>query len=136
MADVFTPQKRSAIMSRIKGENTKPEIAVRKMVHALGYRFRLHDKMLPGKPDIVLAKHRKVILVHGCFWHWHPRCTRSSFPVTNVQFWREKIVSNKRRDQKVVKALNRRGWQTLVVWQCQTRDTVKLRLRLEKFLSS
>jgi DNA mismatch endonuclease (patch repair protein) len=135
MADVFTPQKRSAIMSRIKGKNTRPEIAVRKIVHSLGYRFRLHNRLLPGQPDIVLAKHRKVIFVHGCFWHGHARCIRSSLPVTNVQFWREKIAGNQQRDQQVLQALNRCGWRTLVVWQCQIRDAVKLRLRLERFLS-
>src|SRR6266850_1135769 len=100
MADVFTPEKRSAIMSRIKGENTRPEILVRKIVHSLGYRFRLHSNTLPGKPDLVLPRHEKIIFVHGCFWHGHVRCSRSALPSTNVQFWQKKILGNKSRDAR------------------------------------
>src|SRR5688572_10508826 len=101
MADVFTPAKRSAIMARVKGQNTKPEILVRKLVHALGYRFRLHQNKLPGKPDLVLARHEKIILVHGCFWHGHAGCSRSAFPRTNIDFWQKKILGNRTRDNRV-----------------------------------
>jgi len=134
MADVFTPAKRSAIMARIKGQNTKPEILVRKLVHSLGYRFRLHQVGLPGKPDVVLPRHGKIILVHGCFWHGHVRCSRAALPSTNIQFWEEKILANRMRDARVRGKLNRSGWQVLIIWQCQTRNIESLTERLKLFL--
>lgn len=136
MPDVFTAEKRSAIMSRIKGENTKPEILVRKVIHSLGYRFRLHSKKLLGKPDIVFPRHRKIIFVNGCFWHGHTGCSRSALPSTNKEFWRDKIVRNKARDISVRRKLNREGWKLLVVWQCQTRNLESLSKRLATFLKS
>jgi len=134
MADVFTPAKRSAIMARIKSENTKPEILVRKIVHSLGYRFRLHKKTLPGKPDLVFPRHQKVIFVHGCFWHGHAGCLRSALPSTRKEFWRTKILGNVARDIRVRRSLIRQGWRVLVVWQCQTKNLDRLRKRLEQFL--
>ena len=134
MADVFTPEKRSAIMARIKGQNTKPEILVRKLVHSLGYRFRLHKHKLPGKPDLVLPRFEKVIFVHGCFWHGHVACSRATLPSTNVDFWQKKILGNTTRDAKVKRELKRSGWQVLVVWQCQTTDIPALTARLLRFL--
>ncbi|NLS91516.1 MAG: DNA mismatch endonuclease Vsr [Planctomycetaceae bacterium] len=134
MADVFSPEKRSAIMARIKGGNTKPELLVRRIVHSLGYRYRLHSKQLPGKPDLVLPRHHKVIFVHGCFWHGHPRCKRSALPTSNVTFWQEKIGKNRVRDKRTVRNLRRMGWEVLVVWQCQTRDVDRLTHCLERFL--
>lgn len=134
MTDVFTPERRSAIMARIKGENTKPEILVRKIVHSLGYRFRLHKKNLPGKPDIVLSRHKKVIFVHGCFWHGHPGCLRSTLPETRKQFWRNKILGNVARDIRTRRSLIRQGWGVLVVWQCQMKNVDRLSKRLERFL--
>ncbi len=134
MADVFTPQKRSAIMSRIKGANTKPEILVRRIVHSLGYRFTLHNKKVTGKPDIVLPRHRKIILVNGCFWHGHANCSRSTLPSTNEGFWRNKILGNKERDVRVRRKLNSEGWKVLVVWQCQTKQVERLTERLKDFL--
>ena len=134
MADVFTPAKRSAIMARIKGENTQPEILVRKIIHSLGYRFRLHKKTLLGKPDIVLPRHEKVIFVHGCFWHGHPGCVRSALPATRKKFWRNKISGNVARDIRVRRSLIRQGWRVLVVWQCQTKNPARLSNRLEQFL--
>ena len=134
MADVFTSEKRSAIMAQIKGENTKPELLVRRIVHSLGYRYRLHGKKLPGKPDLVLPRHHKVILVHGCFWHGHARCRRSALPTSNVDFWHEKIEGNRTRDRRTVRKLRRMGWQVLVVWQCETKDVARLTARLELFL--
>lgn len=133
MADVFTPEKRSAIMARVKGENTIPEILVRRIVHSLGYRFRLHSDKLPGKPDIVLPRHRKVVFVNGCFWHGHARCSRSTLPTSNVEFWRYKIEGNKARDKKVIRKLRRMGWDVLVVWQCETHDQIALTWTLEQF---
>jgi DNA mismatch endonuclease (patch repair protein) len=134
MADVFTPEKRSAIMSRIKGENTRPEILVRKIVHSLGYRFRLHSNTLPGKPDLVLPRHEKIIFVHGCFWHGHVRCSRSGLPLTNKNFWQNKIMGNKARDIRVRRKLSRDGWKVAVIWQCQTKNIGSLTKQLERFL--
>lgn len=135
MTDVFTPAKRSAIMARIKGQNTKPEILVRKLVHSLGYRFRLHQYKLPGKPDLVLRRHEKVIFVHGCFWHGHTRCARAALPSTNIDFWQKKIRGNRSRDIKVKRQLTRSGWKVLVVWQCQTKNSTELSKRLKRFLA-
>jgi DNA mismatch endonuclease, patch repair protein len=133
MVDVFSPVKRSAIMARVRSENTKPEVVVRKVIHSLGYRFRVNQRSLPGKPDIVLARHRKVIFVHGCFWHGHSHCPRGTLPTTNVMFWRSKIQGNKIRDTKVRRMLSTEGWKVLVVWQCQTHDLDVLNKRLKKF---
>lgn len=135
MADKFTPQERSRIMARVKGQNTNPERLVRSLLHRLGFRFRIHRKDLPGKPDIVLSKHRKVVFVHGCFWHGHEGCPRAARPTTNVEFWNKKIDGNIRRDINTQEALKALGWDSYVVWQCQTRDMEKLQKRLTDFLS-
>jgi DNA mismatch endonuclease (patch repair protein) len=135
MADTFTKTKRSEIMSRIAGKDTAPEIRVRRLLHAWGYRFRLHRDDLPGKPDIVLPRHRKIILVHGCFWHGHPRCPRAALPTTNVEFWQKKIAGNKARDQRVRRELKKSGWDVLVLWQCELKNAKALITRLETFLS-
>ena len=134
MTDVFSSAKRSAIMSRIKGENTTPEIIVRKLLHSMGYRFRLHESKLPGTPDIVLPRHEKVIFVHGCFWHGHRRCSRATLPSTNIDFWRKKISGNKLRDARARRELRCSGWKVSVVWQCQLKDPARLRGRLLGFL--
>jgi DNA mismatch endonuclease, patch repair protein len=134
MADTFSRAKRSEIMSRIRGKDTTPEILVRQLLHALGYRFRLHRNDLPGKPDIVLPRHRKIILVHGCFWHGHPRCPRAALPKTNPEFWHTKIGKNKVRDHRVRDKLRRMGWAVLVLWQCQLGDIRKLTDRIIGFL--
>lgn len=135
MTDVFTRKKRSAIMSRIKGVNTKPEILVRKIAHSLGYRFRLHSNKLPGKPDLVFPIRKKIILVNGCFWHGHAQCLRAALPSTHTAFWREKIKGNKARDIRVKRILKRDGWQVLVIWQCQTKKIDQLTKRLADFLA-
>jgi DNA mismatch endonuclease (patch repair protein) len=135
MADCFTPQERSRNMSRVKGRDTKPELLVRSIVHRLGYRFRLHGKSLPGRPDIVLPRHRKIIFVHGCFWHGHAGCRRAARPSTNREFWDRKIDGNVARDVANVKALRHAGWKVLVVWQCATKDRERLEKILRKFLS-
>ncbi|HUU09426.1 MAG TPA: very short patch repair endonuclease [Phycisphaerae bacterium] len=134
MADVLTDEQRRYCMSRIKGKDTKPEMVVRRLVHALGYRFRLHRRDLPGCPDLVLPRHRKVIFVHGCFWHRH-RCRYGRpMPATRRQFWKKKFEGNKQRDARNRRALRRLGWDVLVVWECQTRKPDKLIDRLVAFL--
>ena len=135
MADTFTAEQRRTVMSHVKGRDTKPEVKVRRILHGLGYRFRLHRKDLPGKPDIVLPKYRAVVQVHGCFWHGHPGCRRSARPTTNVEFWNRKIDGNIARDQAAYEALGRLGWAVLVVWECETRDLDALKERLTRFLS-
>jgi len=135
MADVFSEEKRSWIMSRVKGRDTRPELAVRSLLHHHGFRFRLHRKDLPGCPDIVLPRHRKIVFVHGCFWHGHKKCRRSSRPTTNTEFWNAKIDANISRDKKAIGRLRRTGWSVLVVWECELRDPQKLERRLLRFLS-
>lgn len=119
MADIFSKKKRSEVMGLVKGKNTKPELLVRKFLHANGYRFRLHVKDLPGKPDIVLPKYKTVIMVHGCFWHQHQNCSKSSFPKTNATWWKEKLLKNITVDEKAERALIKQGWKVLTVWQCE-----------------
>lgn len=135
MADVHTKEQRSFNMSRIRSKDTKPEIIVRSLVHRMGYRFRLHRKDLPGKPDLVLPRHDKVIFVHGCFWHMH-RCRQGRvFPKTNAEFWQEKRTGNAERDRRNIRKLRHDGWQVLVIWECWIRDPKeKIIPRLEAFL--
>jgi DNA mismatch endonuclease, patch repair protein len=134
MADTFTTEQRRRVMSHVKGRDTKPEVKVRRMLHGMGYRFRLHRKDLPGKPDILLPKYRAVVQVNGCFWHGHPGCRRSSRPTTNVEFWNRKIDGNIARDHATDDELRRLGWAVLVIWECETRDLDVLRKRLARFL--
>jgi DNA mismatch endonuclease (patch repair protein) len=121
-------------MSRVQGENTSPEIAIRKLLHSLGYRFRLHRRDLPGKPDIVLPKYHSVIFIHGCFWHGHKNCQRSARPTTNVAFWYKKLDTNMLRDRQVRASLQGLGWKVLVIWECQVRSR-SLADRLKRFLA-
>jgi DNA mismatch endonuclease, patch repair protein len=136
MTDVHNAQQRSYNMSRIRGKDTKPEMIVRSLIHRMGFRFRLHRKDLPGKPDVVLPRHRKVILVHGCFWHLH-RCRFGRVvPKTNTEFWQEKRQGTVARDKRNVKALREAEWKVLVLWECWTRNPeVELIPRLEKFFA-
>ena len=134
MTDVFSKDKRSWIMSRVKGRDTKPETLVRSFVHRMGFRFRLHRRDLPGKPDILLPRHNKVIFVHGCFWHGHKHCPRSERPTTNERFWNKKLDGNIERDKRCRRKLRRMGWEVLVVWQCETRNPEKLLKKIERFL--
>ena len=137
MTDIFSKQKRSKIMSHISGENTKPEIIIRKIAHSLGYRFRLHKKDLPGKPDIVFPKYKKVIFVNGCFWHGHINCSRSKLPTTNYKFWKEKIEGNKKKDTRNYRSLKKLGWDYLIIWQCGIKvvNRGKLETKIQKYLS-
>jgi DNA mismatch endonuclease, patch repair protein len=118
MADVHTTQQRSFNMSRICSSNTKPELLVRHFLFAHGYRYRINVKHLPGKPDIVLPKHRTIIFVHGCFWHGHNNCKYFKIPQTRTAWWTNKINTNKANDIKAIKALRKEGWKVVVVWEC------------------
>lgn len=134
MTDVFSNEKRSWIMCRVKGRDTKPEILVRSLIFHMGFRFRLHRRDLPGTPDIVLPRHRKVIFVHGCFWHGHNSCPRSKRPTTNEDFWNNKLDGNIERDKRYCMELRQMGWKVLIVWECETRSAEKLLQKLEGFL--
>lgn len=123
-------------MSRVTGKNTKPEILVRKTLHSMGFRYRLHVRNLPGKPDIVLPRHKKVIFVHGCFWHGHENCRRSKRPGTNKKFWNEKIDYNIDRDIKSINSLKDMGWKVLTIWQCETKNFELLKAKLLEFMSN
>lgn len=121
-------------MARLKGKNTRPEKRVRSLLHAMGYRFRLHRKDLPGNPDIVLPKYGTVIFVHGCFWHQHPACNRASIPASNEEFWGKKLTANKRRDAIVEKELNDRGWNVIIIWECELKSPDSLCERIGRCL--
>jgi DNA mismatch endonuclease, patch repair protein len=123
-------------MSRIKGENTMPERIVRSALHALGYRFRLHSRNLPGKPDIVLPKHRAVVFVHGCFWHHHLGCPFAYVPRTREVFWKTKFADNALRDHKVSEEIEKRGWRVIVIWECELADVERLREKLLAVLAT
>lgn len=133
MADKITPEQRSAIMRRVRRESTEPELVLRRRLHRMGYRFRIHAKELPGSPDVVFRPRRAAIFVHGCFWHGH-HC-RWSRPVrSNADYWAAKIDRNQRRDAASLDALDQRGWRTLVVWECELKNTEALEPRLLAFL--
>lgn len=136
MPDVFNPEERSRIMAKVRGENTSPERLVRSLIHKMGYRFRLNVKDLPGKPDIVLKKHKKVIFVHGCFWHQHEGCPHAARPSSNTEYWNKKLDRNMIRDRENVHKLEYLGWNVLIVWECETRDREKLVDKLKGFLTS
>lgn len=121
-------------MRAVRGRDTTPEMAVRRMVHGMGYRFRLHRKDLPGRPDLVLPRLRSVIFVNGCFWHRHEGCRRATLPKANSTFWREKLERNANRDSSNVCALQGAGWNVLVVWECEANDPSRLEQMLRSFL--
>ena len=135
MTDIVDRATRSRMMSRIRGRDTKPELVVRRFLHAEGFRFRLHAKHLPGNPDIVLAKHRAVIFVHGCFWHGHT-CKLASKPKSNREYWHKKIKGNRERDARNIEALRNLGWSVLVLWECEIRQIDGLESRLAAFMES
>src|ERR1700754_4740575 len=127
MIDVHSAEQRRRNMCRIRGKDTKPEMILRRGLHANGFRFRLHDRALPGSPDLVLAKYRAVVFVHGCFWHGHA-CPRFTLPATRSDFWAEKIAANQRRDLRSCLALRDQGWRILVVWECAVIGPAKISL--------
>ena len=131
MADKLTSSQRSHCMSRIRGKNTKPEILVRKGLHARGFRFRLHNKKLPGSPDIVLPKYGVAIMVNGCFWHGHKGCRYATKPKSNVEFWETKIARNRHRDEVINAHLEALGWHVITVWECELRGKLIVASRLD-----
>lgn len=134
MVDVLTKKQRSFNMSRIKGKDTKPEFIVRKIIHGLGYRYRLHVNNLPGKPDIVLPRHKKIIFVHGCFWHRHNCRYGRVRPATRRKFWEVKLKGNKERDKIKLRELRKNGWTVMTIWECQTRKPEKIIDKIIDFL--
>lgn len=136
MADTLTKKARSFLMSKIRSRDTQPEKRVRFCAHLLGYRYRLHDAKLPGKPDLVFKKLRLVVFVNGCFWHFHKRCRRNRLPKVNREYWKAKFEENAARDARVKRRLRRLGWSVKVIWECQTKDSLNLSKRVIKLLES
>lgn len=132
--DTRSPEQRSRIMASVKTANTGPEWVVRRLLHSHGYRYRLHAKELPGRPDIVLPKRRKAIFVHGCFWHGHD-CSKGRAPKSRLEYWGPKLEANQARDARNVAEIEARGWQALTVWQCETKEHGALLKRLTDFLA-
>ncbi|MCC6914904.1 MAG: DNA mismatch endonuclease Vsr [Rhodospirillaceae bacterium] len=135
MVDHLTPEERSRNMSRVPNRNTGPEIIVRKLCHALGFRFRLHSRHLPGSPDLVFPRLRSAVFVHGCFWHRHKGCRRASVPASRRDYWMAKFDRNVARDRKAIRDLRKMGWRVLVVWECQTKKTTTISNKIKRFLS-
>lgn len=133
--DTVHADKRSEIMRRITSKDTKPEIIVRRLVHSLGFRYRLHSKKLPGNPDIVFPKRRKVIFVHGCFWHQHDGCKSSHIPKTRRDYWEPKLNRTVFRDRKNQEKLRELGWDILIIWECETRDIKQIAGEIIAFLN-
>lgn len=136
MSDTLTKEERSKRMSLIRGRDTKPEMLVRRLVHALGYRYRLHCSDVPGKPDLVFRSRRKVIFVHGCFWHLHKGCANNRMPKSRLDFWKPKLEANRKRDIRNKARLSRTGWTYLVIWECETACAESLEERIREFLES
>ena len=136
MVDSLSSKERSEIMARVRSKNTRPELRVRKLVFALGYRYRLHDRKLPGSPDLVFRPRKKVIFVHGCFWHRHARCALARLPKSRVDFWIPKLEGNKLRDERNRRALSRQGWKVLTIWECQLTELERVRARIGRFLDA
>ena len=134
--DTLTPQERSARMALIRGKNTKPELLVRRLVHSLGYRYRLHRSDLPGKPDMVFPGRGKIVLVHGCFWHRHKECALARLPKSRGEFWLPKLEGNAKRDARNIRALRRQGWGVMTIWECQLGDMELLARRIKRFLNA
>lgn len=134
--DRLTPEHRSWLMSRVGSKDTKPELVVRRLVFAMGYRYRLHSKHLPGSPDLVFPGRKKVIFVNGCFWHGHPGCRYGRLPKSRVEFWQAKIDRNRERDRENIASLEADGWRVLTVWQCELKDIETLANRLNEFIQS
>jgi DNA mismatch endonuclease, patch repair protein len=134
--DNLSEERRSANMSRIRSRDTSPELAVRRMAHAMGFRYRLHVAALPGKPDLVFPRLGRIIEVRGCFWHQHPGCIDSHLPKTRQDYWTPKLARNQRRDKENGRKLRALGWKVLVIWECEASDMVRLSRRLRRFLEA
>jgi len=135
VSDTLSPKARSERMSRVKAKDTKPEMKLRRLVHGLGFRYRLHRRDLPGTPDLVFPRRRAVIFMHGCFWHRHPGCGLTRMPKSRVEFWRTKLEANRERDLRHQQALAELGWRVLVVWECELRDLDAVAREVEAFLT-
>jgi DNA mismatch endonuclease, patch repair protein len=132
--DRVSPAKRSEIMKSVRGRDTRPELAVRSLVHRLGYRFRLRAPKLPGRPDLIFASRRRVIFVHGCFWHSHEGCKNARAPSSRQDYWLPKLEANRQRDARVIRELREAGWDALTVWECELKDRDGLELKIKRFL--
>jgi DNA mismatch endonuclease (patch repair protein) len=132
--DTLSPERRSANMSRIRSQDTSPEMIVRRLVHGMGYSYRLHVEKLPGRPDLVFSRLKRIIEVRGCFWHRHNGCIDSHIPKTRREYWEPKLERNQRRDVENGRKLKELGWRLCVVWECEARDIGRLRRRLTRFL--
>lgn len=136
MTDHLSARARSELMSRIRGKDTKPEMLVRRLVHSMGYRYRLHARELPGRPDLVFRPRRKAIFVHGCFWHRHEGCSRNTMPAIRQDFWRRKLNGNAQRDRRNEAVLQENGWRVLVIWECEANgDMDRLARTISEFLA-
>lgn len=135
MADIFTKKKRSEIMSKISGKETKPEILVRKILFSKGFRYRKNVNKLPGSPDIVLTKYKAVIFINGCFWHGHKNCNKATLPKTNYNFWKNKIEGNIQRDKRNYEQLKKLGWNIIIIWQCELNNREKIEKNIDKLIS-
>jgi DNA mismatch endonuclease, patch repair protein len=133
--DTLTKRERSRVMARVRAKNTRPELAVRDVVRRLGFTFQLHDKSLPGHPDLVFRRERKAIFIHGCFWHRHACPNGQRLPKSRVRFWQGKLTSNKRRDLRNLRRLNRLGWRYILIWECRLKDLKSVERRVGKFLA-
>lgn len=136
MPEHLSKIERSRLMSNVRGKNTAPELLVRSALHALGYRFRIHVRNLPGTPDVVLAKYKLCIFVHGCFWHRHQACKRATIPTNNAEFWIEKFSRTVARDRRTAASLRKAGWSVVAIWECRTVNRVHLERRLRKIMRS
>jgi DNA mismatch endonuclease, patch repair protein len=134
--DSVSPARRSEIMGRVRSRDTKPEMQVRRLIHAMGYRYRLHAKDLPGKPDLVFRPRRKLVFVHGCFWHRHPGCALARLPKSREEFWLTKLEANRQRDAKTELALREMNWSVLTIWECELSDIAKLKNKIKDFLDA
>lgn len=131
MSDIFSSEKRSKIMSKVKGEDTKPEMKVRRYLHSKGFRYRLHQKSLPGSPDLVFKKYNAIIFVNGCFWHGHENCKYAKLPKSRKSYWKNKISKNKKRDKKAINNLLNNSWRVLVIWSCSLKNKKLLEKKLQ-----
>lgn len=134
MTDIMDTKRRSELMARIRNRDTTPELAVRRIAHRMGLRFRLHRKDLPGRPDLVFPKHRLTVFVHGCFWHRHEGCRYASTPKSRIAFWTEKFAANVERDARREAALRTLGWRVFVIWQCETKDEAAVERKLAELI--
>lgn len=134
--DTIPVCERSEIMSRVRSKNSRPEMLVRRLVFAEGYRYRLHDRKLPGCPDLVFRGRAKVIFMHGCFWHRHEQCSLARMPKSRLDFWEPKLTANKERDARNKKLLTKEGWKVLTIWECQLKDIEQLKRTIKRFLDA